>query len=207
LQNNDNVRLLPCYSMANIEKTIERLSEGDELALAVLIDRYASLLIYQSEGIVCNHALAEEIVGDVFLKLWDERRNITEIQNIQAWLSTVNYHCSVSALRKESHHKHDISLDMLPGFVFPDIQTSGTQEMEEKYEKLKAAIEELPEKCKYVFFLAKIQKLPYDDIARSLHITLATVNYHVGYAVKTLRKKFARKELLILLIMLFSVGL
>jgi len=58
----------------------------------------------------------------------------------------------------------------------------------EELAAINAAIDKLPPKCKYVFFLAKVEKMPYQDIANMLGIALATVNYHVALAVQTLRQ-------------------
>ena len=53
---------------------------------------------------------------------------------------------------------------------------------------LNQAIQSLPERCRHVFYLAKIDCMPYKEIASMLGITVATVSYHVGYAMDALRR-------------------
>ena len=52
----------------------------------------------------------------------------------------------------------------------------------------------LPPKCRYVFFLAKVGHMPYIEIAELLDITVSTVNYHVNFAIKTLRSTLMRTQ-------------
>ena len=64
----------------------------------------------------------------------------------------------------------------------------------EELNLLNAAIERLPPKCRYVFFLAKVGHMPYNEIAELLDITVSTVNYHVNFAIKTLRTTLTRTQ-------------
>ena len=64
---------------------------------------------------------------------------------------------------------------------------------QEEVDCLYQAIEELPSKCKHVFFLAKIDKLPYKEISNILNISVATINYHIGFAMNTLKTKLRKK--------------
>ena len=58
----------------------------------------------------------------------------------------------------------------------------------EEVAEINNAIEKLPPKCKNVFFLAKIEGLPYIKIAEMLEVSVQTVNYHIAYAIEALSK-------------------
>ena len=104
------------------------------------------------------------------------------------------YRKSVSQLRKEARRRRSVSLDELPNFNFPQMQSPmDSMISEEEMGRLNDAIEQLPAKCKHVFYLAKIEQMPYADICDMLKISLATVNYHVGYALQSLRKRLKAK--------------
>ena len=62
----------------------------------------------------------------------------------------------------------------------------------EEIQEINNAIEQLPAKCKHVFFLAKIEGLPYLEIADMLHISVKTINYHVAYAIDSIAKKLKK---------------
>ena len=66
-------------------------------------------------------------------------------------------------------------------------------ELETICRQMGISIEQLPAKCKHVFYLAKIERMPYADICDMLSISLATVNYHVSYALAALRKRLKAK--------------
>ena len=59
----------------------------------------------------------------------------------------------------------------------------------EEMEKINNAIQQLPPKCKHVFFLAKIEGLPYKDIAALLDISVKTINNHIAFALEEIAKK------------------
>ena len=119
------------------------------------------------------------------------RKKLTQLQNVRAWLTRIVYNKSVDYLRRERNRVKQISVEHfgMGDFAFPDMQTpADTLISAEELASINAAIDTLPPKYKYVFFLAKVEKMPYQDIANMLGIALATVNYHVGLAVQTLRQ-------------------
>jgi RNA polymerase sigma-70 factor (ECF subfamily) len=133
---------------------------------------------------------AEEIVSDVFFEVWKMRDDLEKIQNIKSWMLVATYRKSISYLRKESDKTHHIiSFDEIDHFHFEPVQ-SPDQEIisREEVERINTAIEKLPPKCKHVFFLAKIERLPYIEIADMLGISVKTINNHVASALKEIAK-------------------
>lgn len=113
-----------------------------------------------------------------------------EVENMKAWLNTLIYRKSISYLRKEKKRHLNVSMDEMTQFCFPVTETPADHMISvEEMRSLQLAIEALPPKCKHVFFLAKIERVPYQQIAEMLDISLATVNYHIGFAMTTLKKR------------------
>lgn len=86
-----------------------------------------------------------------------------------------------------------VPFDQIDEFYFlpvsaPDEEIVGREELE----TLNRAIAELPPRCKHVFSLAKIERLPYRDIAEMLGISVKTVNYHIAYAMEALARTLKR---------------
>lgn len=176
--------------MEDLEREMLLIAQGNELAFNSFMNRYMDGLYYHSYGILCNKEMAEEIVSDVFFEVWKNRKKIVEVENMKAWLNTLIYRKSISYLRKEKKRHLDISMDEMTQFCFPVTETPADQMISvEEMRSLQLAIEVLPPKCKHVFFLAKIERVPYQQIAEMLEISLATVNYHIGFAMNTLKKK------------------
>lgn len=75
-------------------------------------------------------------------------------------------------------------------FIFAPIQSPDEAMISrEEMEKINNAIQQLPPKCKHVFFLAKIEGLPYKDIAALLDISVKTINNHIAFALEEIAKK------------------
>lgn len=186
------------------EELLQGISQDCEIHFDMFMSRHSAHLFFYAYGIVGNKESAEEVVSDVFMEVWKMRRKLSDIDNILSWMNTVAYHKSVSYLRKESRFKHNVSFDSLANFQFPTIKSPSEDLIsKEELSRLNSLIESLPAKCKHVFYLAKIEKIPYAEIAKSLEISLATVNYHVGYAMNYL-KKMLNPALFAILTYMFS---
>lgn len=169
---------------------IYRLSKGDEQAFEAFMDHYSRTLYHYAYSIVRDKDAVEELVSDVFMEVWNKRKTLLEIEHISGWLHTVTYRKAVSWLRHESVIPVQVNIDDVENFHVgtieaPDEALISQEELETLYE----AIETLPPKCKHVFYLAKIDKIPYKEISDILNISIATVNYHIGFAMDALKKK------------------
>ena len=171
---------------------IYRIINGDEFAFERFMQYYSSRLYHYSLGLLGNKEAAEEIVSDVFFEVWKNRRQLAEINSMSAWLQTITYRKAISFLRKENG-SHDLSFDEIEDFTFEPVQSPDEEIIsKEEIQEINNAIEQLPAKCKHVFFLAKIEGLPYLEIADMLHISVKTINYHVAYAIDSIAKKLKK---------------
>lgn len=179
--------------MEAIEKTeIYHISQGNELAFSHFIDHYSPRLYYHVYGMVGVKEVAEEIVSDVFVTVWDMRKRLDRIENMSGWLNTLAYRRSVDYLRSKSRARRELSLSD-DDFRFPVMQSPADSMIsQEELGELQRAIDQLPPKCRHVFLLAKIEEMSYADIAQLLDISVATVNYHIVYAMNALSKTLNR---------------
>ena len=166
-----------------------RIVDGDEIAFNRFMEHYSSRLYHYTFALLGQKESAEEIVSDVFFEVWKNRKTLADIENMNAWIQTITYRKAISYLRKGTA-KTDLLLDDIGDFIFDPIQ-SPDEEMisKEEMEKINDAIQQLPPKCKHVFFLAKIEGLPYKDIAALLDISVKTINNHIAFALEEIAKK------------------
>ena len=168
---------------------IYRISQGDEHAFDTLMDVCSPSLYRYALGIVRSREVAEEIVSDVFMEVWKMRGFLLEISSLESWMRKVTYCKAVTALRHDYSCPEGVSIDDIVNF---NIDTAPSPDEEiisrEDASLLNQAIQSLPEKCRHVFYLAKIDCMPYKEISLMLGITVATVSYHVGYAMDALRR-------------------
>lgn len=161
---------------------------GDEIAFTRFMEHYSSRLYHYAFSILGQKESAEEIISDVFFEVWKNKKDLIGINSIDAWIRTITYRKSISYLRKENG-KYELTFDGLEEFFFESIQ-SPDEEMisKEEMRKINNAIQQLPPKCKHVFFLAKLDGLPYKEIAEILNISVKTINNHIAFAIEEIAK-------------------
>ena len=168
---------------------IDRIVNSDEAAFCRFMEYYSSRLYHYVYALIGQKEPSEEVVSDVFFEVWKNRRTLAGIENMNAWIQTITYRKALSYLRKEKG-KADLLLDDIGDFIFALIQSPDEAMISrEEIEKINNAIQQLPPKCKHVFFLATIEGLPYKDIAALLDISVKTINNHIAFALEEIAKK------------------
>lgn len=131
---------------------------------------------------------AEEVVSDAFLAVWNNRKSLPGVGNIDSYIYAVVRYKAVSYYRTRSVRQvewHENQVDL-----FCATETTPEEELisKELTEQLNAAIERLPGKCKLAFKLVREDKLKYKDAAAVLDISVKTLESHLAVAVRKLRE-------------------
>lgn len=139
---------------------------------------------------------AEEVVQQVFLRLWEKRDTIDIAGATRSYLLAAIRNTAISNWRKETvrQEKEHAAGAMHPEGIQPD---SPAWELERLYQD---ALEALPERCREVFILSRQQQLKYHEIASVMNISVKTVENQMGKALKIMHKEL--KEYLNMLLML-----
>ncbi len=175
---------------------IYRIAKGDEKALDAFMDHYSQELYRIAYSYTGSKEVAEEVVSDVFFEIWNNRRKLLEVEYMDAYVHTIATRRSIDQFRATIAEKSaNTPLDENEVFfaapiILPDEEIIS----KEQSEILNSTLEELPPKCRQVFTLARIEKLSYSKISSMLNISVATINYHVKYAIDTFKSRlFYRK--------------
>jgi RNA polymerase sigma-70 factor (family 1) len=168
----------------SIQNLLYRISSNnDEQAFQQLFNIYASGLSRFTFSILKNRELSEEAVSDVFFKIWLHRTRITEIENFKAYLYTTSRNISLNYLDKEKRKKA-ISLDDISvSLPIDEICPESDMISKELKEAIGRAIDHLPERCKLIYSLAKIEQLKYKEIAEILDISVKTIDHQLTIAI------------------------
>ncbi len=170
--------------MFNSHNYISLIANGDQQKFKQLMEATSDDLLWFAIGFLKNKEVAEEIVSDVFVKIWNNRAQLETILNLKSYLFICVRNGCLSYLRSVKNEKI-ISIDSVSDFQFIQVEVSEYELIEkDKIDQIYAAIETLPCKCKMAFTLAKINGLKYKEIAEVLGITEKTVNNHLVLAVK-----------------------
>jgi len=160
------------------------ITKGNQKTFSQLMELTSNDLLWFAIGFLKNKEIAEEIVSDVYVKIWNNRDQLESILNLKSYLFICVRNACLSHLRKVKNEKI-ISIETVGEFNFVHLVAPEDDSIEkEKIEQIYAAIETLPCKCKLAFTLAKINGLKYKEIAEVLGITEKTVNNHLVLAVK-----------------------
>lgn len=167
---------------------IELLSRRDEAAFEqVFKANYKNLHAY-SCMMLKDEAAAEEMVQNVFYKLWERTENITISGTITAYLYRAVYNESLNYLKHlkvKSRHQLYVSYRINNQAD----NASRKVQLKELEERIQIALNELPEQCRTIFQMSRFEDLKYRDIASRLNISIKTVENQMGKALKILRSK------------------
>jgi len=165
---------------------LQQVANGDETAFSKLYYGYHNILGIYIYQLTQSRELSEEIVQDVFLKIWVGRKALTGVTNFKAWLFIVSKNQALNSLRtitKERTLKKDLSRDYE--------HSSGINEESfdnDSYILLEQAINQLPEQQRKVFILSRYRRLKYKEIATELKLSRETVKSYLGLAVSSITK-------------------
>ena len=153
-------------------------------------DRFFRIAYYY----VKQEEWSQEIVLDVFLKLWKQRSNLLDVRNIEDYCFILVKNASLNYLEKESKHTY-IHPDSLPE---PQEQNYSPEESlisEELFALYVKALDRLPERCREVFIRIREEKQSYAQVAEELGISMNTVDAQLQKAITRLKEMTSRAEI------------
>jgi len=132
---------------------------------------------------------AEEIVQEVFLKIWESRNKIDAYSSFEAFLFTVAYNTTISLLRKRTNENK--YLEHLKSLQQPDNSPDLIDEIHfnELNNRVLSLLNELTPRQKEIFELSREEGLTHDEIAKKLEISVNTVKKHMGNTLAFLRSQ------------------
>ena len=137
-----------------------------------------------SFSIVKSNEAAEEIVSDVFIKLWMMRARLSEIDNLKVYLFTIAKNFSINFVYR-NYKNISARIDEID--IEPVISFGNPEEIfisAETVEKIKAAIRQLPPQCRLIFQLVKEEEMAYKEVAGILDLSVLTVRNQLVIALK-----------------------
>jgi len=160
-------------------------TKGDERAYANLFMRYAVHLNQFATSIVHKPEIAEEIVSDVFIRLWERKESLDQVSNLRMYLYVSVRNFCINYKRAQKHPEvfdlDNIPENLLRVSVPNPLQITSARQLQQR---IMEAITLLPPKCRIMFKLAKEDGLRIKEIAELLHVSPKTVENQLTIAVK-----------------------
>jgi RNA polymerase sigma-70 factor (ECF subfamily) len=164
----------------------------------IFVNYYESLYGY-AFSILKNELFAEEIVSDVFYRLWLKKDKLKNVTSLAAYLYKSVYNACMDNIR-HNKTKKIFKRDALHQSTETTSNAANDINAKDFEKYLRNALLQLPEQCRTVFQLNRMEELSYNDIAKRLSISVKTVEAHMSKALRRLRVSMA--EFLTLLIVL-----
>ena len=145
-------------------------------------------------SIIKSRVIAEEIVSDAFITIWEKRSGLLEIENLKLYLFVSVRNAALRKLQQEKKRNIKVSLDDFEVEFISDYSTPDEILQSSEVEKIiHNAVQELPPRCKLIFKLAKEDRLRYKEISSILNISIKTIDAQLGIALKKIGSALSLK--------------
>lgn len=163
---------------------LEHVSNGDEVAFGEIFHHFNNSLIRFATNLVRSPELAEEIVEDVFVKLWLRRTELRDINNLNTYLFIATKNRSLNTLYKDKLEFTDCE-----DLTEVDTRNAYSSPLDnilhlELMDAMKVAVDALPERCRVIFKLVREEGLKYKEVAEILDISVNTIDAQMAIAIK-----------------------
>lgn len=166
-----------------------KVVEINTAVLNILFQSHYDELCRYAFSILKDQDAAEDVVQKLFIKLWEKRSSIGEIENIRSYLFRSAFNMSLNEQKKmQRMPKREEDMIQHNSLQSSD-NTNNLLESKELQARIDEAMMILPEKCREVFHLSRNEQLSYKEIAEQMNISPKTVENQVGKALKIMREE------------------
>lgn len=174
----------------NLEKVVKEIADKScEKAFRDFFDLYYPKLLHLAFSILRNDEVAQDVVLEVFEKVWEQRAGLTEIENINKYLFVLVKNKSIDQLRKR---KELIVLESNESNLEEKVFWEDPENIlldKELSKKISEAVLHLPEKCRLVYRLIKEDGLKYKEASELLNLSPKTIDNHISIAMSRIRQE------------------
>lgn len=191
------------------DELFDQVKADDQKALGLLFSIYFPRLNDFAKNVVKDDGISQDIVQEVFVKIWEKRATIESI-NLEAFLfRLVRNRCIdyIKYLRVVNNQMQEIQISSKYEELYR-IDFIGNEPYllieEELKTKIEKTIHGLPDRCREVFILSRINGLKNKEIAEKLNINIKNVERHLNRAMQSFRKNFSEEFPIALIILVFK---
>jgi RNA polymerase sigma-70 factor (ECF subfamily) len=178
---------------------LQRVALGDEKAFRFIFNKYHNRLGAHLFSITKSHELAQEVVQDIFLKIWVNRQQLTEVRNFKAYLYVMSKNHALNCLKQNVLEK-----TLTTGLEEnEDFQAEESTEENDHYMLIDEAIDHLPPQQRQVYLMSRHERLKYTEIATRLSLSRETVKKYLKIASESITS-YIRKKLIISVLLIVS---
>lgn len=192
------------HTIKNESRLVQNLSKGNLLAFNTLYNEYSNRLYRFALGYLKSEAEAEELVQEVFTKIWEKRADLKKELSFKSFLFTIAF----NIIRKHFRTQAYLSEYFKTGIISePDMQTSQKITYDSLYQYITELVNQLPERRKEIFIKSRFEGLSINEIAEKLKISHKTVENQLTDALKFIRTNLNRENIPVILFFFLFISL
>jgi RNA polymerase sigma-70 factor (ECF subfamily) len=166
------------------ENLLKEIAAGNEMAFRHVYNALYKKLLQFAFILTKNKEAAEELVEDVFIKIWKNRQNAEGIQNLKVYLYTATKNTCLNYLSSKANDSITKPFDAINIVLTESVCPEQLFIYRETFAKIKNAIETLPPRCKMIFKLIREDGLKYKEVAEILNVSPNTVDAQMTIAIR-----------------------
>ncbi|HTD39113.1 MAG TPA: RNA polymerase sigma-70 factor [Mucilaginibacter sp.] len=171
-------------------RLIDLAAEGSEMAFEKFFKTYFKSLHAYALVMLQDEIMAEEIVQQVFYRIWERKEQFRVHTSVKAFLYKAVYNECLNYLKHQKHKaNHQNHVWYANRNSISNENAAMRVELSELETRLQKAMNELPEQCRTIFYMSRFDELKYREIANQMGLSIKTVEAQMGKALKALRKK------------------
>lgn len=195
---------MPSDTIRDESALISSIREGDAKAFDVVFKHYSDKIYRFSFGFLKSKEDAEEIVQEVFIKLWDNRSTLRLDTQFSSFLFTIAHHGILNQIRKNKNGIKAMTVKRA-GQPVHNVHVEEELISSEYEQQAQAAISSLPPQRKKIFQLSRESHLSYSEIASELKISPKTVEVHISQALKDIRRHLVKVGITLSIVIFFRL--
>lgn len=176
------------FSLADEQEIFARIAEGDEFAFSICYSHYGRLLLPSLLRLLGQRDSADEVIQEVFLKVWLYRDRLADVDNPRAWLMRVTANTARDWLKKRARAGRKIAAsDSLSDAR--DVAEESRIDMKALAGIIRNTVTSFPPQRRLIYEMSREEGLKPSEIAERLGLSVSTVKNTLLSAVKAIREK------------------
>jgi len=169
------------------QELLQRLAKDDRIAFDTIYTRHWHAMYQSVYGIFRDEAACMDIMQDVFVWLWEKRAQVHIETSLAAYLHAAVKFKTANYIRSGKVRRGFFEEALRLATALPVVASPAEIEIRELKNIIRQATENLPEKCREVFYLSRNEHLSNQEIANRLGISVKTVERHMTIALRRIR--------------------
>jgi len=179
-------------------KLVEKLQKGDVEAFDLIYDKYSGKLYSFGLRYLRSKTEAEELVQSVFLKVWENYKNLKKESSFKSYLFTIAYNDICKLFRKRNYH-HKYINDTLYENSMTFVETEDKLNYQSVLDQVYKIVDKLPKRQRTIFIKSRKEGKSTKEIAEEVGLSQGTVDNYISEALKFISSRLQNEKLPLLL--------